>query len=55
MNGKLVWSSPRELFKHYYEHNKFLKVLHNKIKRSMESDLVSLKESLVKDLPEQDD
>ena len=55
MNGKLVWSSPRELFKHYYSHNKFLKVLHNKIKRSMEADLVALKESLAKYLPEQDE
>ena len=55
MNGKLTWSSPREFFKLYYEHNKFLKVLHNKIKRSMESDLVALKESLTKDIPEQEE
>jgi recombination protein RecA len=46
MNGKLTWSSPRELFNHYYNHNKFLTVLHNKIKKSMQDDLLSLKEKL---------
>ena len=50
MNGRLSWSSPRELFNLYYEHNKMLKVLHNKIKKSMQSDLVALKESLDKGL-----
>lgn len=53
MNGKLTWSTPRELFNHYYEHNKFLKVLHGKIKRSMEADLTDLKKSLEKNIPEQ--
>ena len=55
MNGKLAWSSPREFFKHYYEHNKLLTVLHKKIKKSMENDLVALKESLAKDLPNEDE
>lgn len=55
MNGRLSWSSPRELFNLYYEHNKMLKVLHNKIKKSMQSDLVSLKESLAKGLEEEED
>lgn len=55
MNGRLSWSSPRELFNLYYEHNKMLKVLHNKIKKSMQSDLVALKESLAKGLEEEDE
>ena len=55
MNGHLSWSSPRELFNLYYEHNKMLKVLHNKIKKSMQSDLVALKESLAKVLEEEED
>lgn len=55
MNGRLSWNSPRELFNLYYEHNKMLKVLHNKIKKSMQSDLVSLKESLAKGLEEEED
>ena len=55
MNGRLSWSSPRELFNLYYEHNKMLKVLHNKIKKSMQSDLVTLKESLAKGLEEEED
>lgn len=48
MNGKLSWSSNRELFRHYYEHNKFLKILHNKIRRSMQNDLVELRQNLMK-------
>lgn len=55
MNGRLSWSSPRELFNLYYEHNNMLKVLHNKIKKSMQSDLVALKESLAKGLEEEED
>lgn len=55
MNGRLSWNSPRELFNLYYEHNKMLKVLHNKIKKSMQSDLVALKESLAKGLEEEED
>lgn len=48
MNGKLTWSSPRELFNHYYQHNKFLKVLHGKIRRAMQNDLTELKQNLMK-------
>jgi len=43
MNGKLSWSSPREFFQLYYDRNKFLKVLHAKIRKSMQSDLLALK------------
>lgn len=46
MNGKLSWSTPRELFKLYYEHNKLLSVLETKIKKSMQGDLLALKEKL---------
>ena len=46
MNGKLCWSSPRELFKLYYEHNKLLNVLQLKINKSMQSDLLALKDKL---------
>lgn len=46
MNGKLSWSSPRELFKLYTEHNKLLNVLETKIKKSMQGDLLALKERL---------
>ena len=48
MNGKLTWSTPRELFKHYYEYNKLLKVLHSKIKKSMQNDLTELRANLMK-------
>jgi hypothetical protein len=53
MNGKLTWSSPRELFKLYYNHDKLLAVLQKKIKRSMYDDLLALKKNLNKD--EEDD
>ena len=43
MNGKLTWSSPREFFQLYHDRNKFLKVLHAKIKKSMQQDLLALK------------
>lgn len=43
MNGKLTWKSPRELFALYEEHNKFLNVLHAKIKSAMQKDLLKLK------------
>lgn len=48
MNGKFSCSSNRELFRHYYEHNKFIKILHNKIRRSMQNDLVELRQNLMK-------
>lgn len=43
MNGKLTWSSPREFFNLYHDRNKLLKVLHAKIRKSMQSDLLALK------------
>lgn len=46
MNGKLSWSTLREFFNLYYEHNKFLTVLHNKIKKSMQDDLLAMKKRL---------
>ena len=55
LNGKLSWSSPRELFKHYYDHNKLLIALHNKIKKSMQNDLVDLKKSLENGLEDEED
>lgn len=48
MNGKLTWSSSRELFNHYYTHNKFLQVLHSKIRKSMQNDLIELRNNLMK-------
>jgi len=55
LNGKLTWSSQRELFKHYYEHNKLLTVLHNKIRKSMQNDLVELRNNLMKYAESQED
>lgn len=43
LSGKLTWSSPRELFKLYHNRNKYLKILHNKIQRSMQNDLLEEK------------
>lgn len=45
MNGKLSWKSPREFFQLYYDHNKFLTVLHTKIKSAMQKDLLKIKSS----------
>lgn len=50
MDGKLSWSSPRELFNHYYNHNKLMSVLHSKIKKSMQNDLIELKNKLSESL-----
>ena len=50
MDGKLSWSSPRELFNHYYNHNKLMSVLHSKIKKSMQNDLIELKNKLSENL-----
>lgn len=55
MNGKLTWSSPREFFKLYYSHNKFLRVLSAKIKTAMQKDLIALKKSLCENSEEEDD
>ena len=50
LNGKLSWSSSRELFQCYYNHDKILNVLHSKINKSMQNDLVSLKKNLERGL-----
>lgn len=55
MNGKLSWSSPREFFKLYYSHNKLLKVLHAKIKSSMQKDLIALKKSYLDAVEDNED
>lgn len=55
LNGKLTWSSPRELFKHYYDNNKLLTVLHSKIKKSMQNDLSELRRNLLKHVQEEDE
>lgn len=43
LNGKLSWSSPREFFNLYHERNKLLKILHTKIRKSMQQDLLDIK------------
>lgn len=43
LNGKLSWSSPRDFFNLYHERNKLLKVLHTKIRKSMQQDLLDIK------------
>ena len=55
MNGKLTWSTPRELFKLYYENNKFLPILHSKIRKSMQEDLLDLKKRLSAEIDEEED
>lgn len=54
MNGKLIWSTPREFYKLYYEHNKFLVVLHNKIRKSLQEDLLAMKQKLENQLENED-
>lgn len=46
--NKISWSSPRELFNLYYEHNKLLSVLHTKITKSLQQDLNDLRQNLLK-------
>ena len=53
MNGKLTWSTPREFFKLYYNHDKLLGVLTKKIKKSMQEDLLALKRNLNKDVEDE--
>ena len=55
MGGKLTWSSNREFFNLYRDHNKFLNVLHNKIRRAMQEDLLALKKNLLKGLEDDDE
>ena len=46
MGGKLAWSTPRELFHHYENRNPLLSVLHAKIRKSMQKDLLEQKARL---------
>jgi RecA/RadA recombinase len=45
MDGKLQWSSKRELFNLYYQKNKFLQILLQKLKKVMQIELIQLKNS----------
>ena len=55
LNGKLSWSSNRELFQNYYSHNKLLNVLNQKIRKSMQEDLLALKERLAQGVEEDEE
>ena len=55
MGDKLKWSTPRELFKLYYDHNPFLEVLNSKIKKSRQSDLAELRNNLNKNTNKEDE
>ena len=54
MNGKLTWSSPRELFDLYYQHNPLLVVLEKKIRKSLQEDLIAMKQKLNQGVEEDD-
>ena len=43
---KISWSSPRDLFDLYKSHNKYLPILHAKIKKAFRDDLIAMKERL---------
>lgn len=47
MGGKLSWDTPRKLFQLYYERNPLLTVLHNKIRKAMQQDLLEHKAKLI--------
>lgn len=55
LNGKLSWSSNRELFQNYYSHNKLLNVLNQRIRKSMQEDLLALKERLAQGVEEDEE
>lgn len=55
MKGKLSWSSPREYYKLYQEHNPLLNVLHSRIRASMKKDLADLKKSLLQGIEDEED
>lgn len=55
LNGKLSWSSNRELFQNYYSHNKLLNVLNQRIRKSMQEDLSALKERLAQGVEEDEE
>lgn len=54
MNGKLAWSSPRELFDLYYQHNPLLVVLEKKIRKALQEDLIAMKQKLNQGVEEDD-
>lgn len=54
MNGKLAWSSPRELFNLYYQHHPLLVVLEKKIRKSLQDDLIAMKQKLNQGAEEDD-
>lgn len=55
MNGKLSWSTPREFFQLYRNKNKFLPVLHSKIRKAMQKDLLEIKAKYNGDDVEEED
>lgn len=46
MNGKMTWASMKEFFNLYYDRNKYLPVLYQRIKKAYEKDLLELKEKI---------
>lgn len=54
MNGKLTWSTPRELFNLYYQHHPLLVVLEKKIRKSLQDDLIAMKKKLNQGVEEDD-
>lgn len=54
MNGKLSWSTPRELFNLYYQHHPLLVVLEKKIRKSLQDDLIAMKQKLNQGVEEDD-
>lgn len=55
MGGKMNWSSPRELFKLYTDRHPLLTVLHAKIRKSMQKDLIEQKNRLAFNASEDSD
>ena len=55
MNGKLSWSTPREFFQLYRNKDKFLPVLHSKIRKAMQKDLLEMKAKYNGDDAEEDE
>ena len=54
MNGKLTWSTPRELFNLYYQHHPLLVVLEKKIRKALQDDLIAMKKKLNQGVEEDD-
>lgn len=54
MNGKLTWSTPRELFNLYYQHHPLLVVLEKKIRKALQDDLIAMKKKLNQGVDEDD-